>query len=444
MDDYIYSVSEISAVIKQILISAPPLQDVWIKGEVSRFNYSSQGHLYFNLKDESCIMPCVMWKDQVQLLKFKLEDGIKIVVNGNVSSYERQGIYQIRVAEIIQEGKGDLFIAFEKLKKKLSEEGLFDEKHKKPIPKFVKTVGLVTSEDGAAVRDMIKILRSGYPSINIILRPCLVQGDSASNDISNAIAELNDYGNVDVIIVGRGGGSIEDLWAFNEEKTARAIYASKIPVISAVGHEIDYTIADFVADRRAATPTEAGTIIVNNYKELVQSIENSIETIEETIDSRFRVCRDSLTKISRSVAFRKPYERINNLSQQVDDIMGLINRNFRELPGKWSLLVEKSRQSLLRYNPEEKIKNYGQTLSSVGKNLEKNALNYLKAKQDSSKSLLEKLQALSPYAVLNRGYSMTMKKGKLLKSTKDLTAGDDIETRFSDGIVASRVTDKSQ
>lgn len=249
------SVTDATRMIKTLLETTLPM--MWIEGEISNFTHHSSGHMYFSLKDPTSQISCVMWKGRNRSMHFRPQDGMKVLVNGRVTVYERRGNYQLDVWQMLPGGVGALQQAFEQLKIRLSEEGLFDEKYKRPLPKYPRRIGIVTSPTGAAIRDLHSVLSRRWPSAELILRPALVQGTGAAEDIARAIEEFNEYGEVDVLIVGRGGGSLEDLWAFNEEVVARAIFHSKLPIISAVGHEIDFTIADFVADLRAATPSAA-------------------------------------------------------------------------------------------------------------------------------------------------------------------------------------------
>jgi len=264
MEEKIYTVSELTREIKQVLETGFPC--LWVEGEISNFKRHSSGHLYFTLKDENSQIRCAMWRYRANDLIFRPEDGMKVLVQGNLQVYEPGGYYQIIVQQVQPAGVGELQLAFEQLKKKLYAEGLFDEAHKKPIPIFPERIGVITSPTGAAIRDIISVITRRFPIAQIILAPVRVQGPGAKEEIVQAIQDFNEFGEVDVLIVGRGGGSLEDLWAFNEEVVARAIFTSKIPIISAVGHEIDFSISDFVADRRAPTPSAAAEMAVPDRK----------------------------------------------------------------------------------------------------------------------------------------------------------------------------------
>ncbi len=253
MDRHIYTVSSLTHEIKMLLETSFPR--LWVEGEISNYKAHSSGHIYFTLKDENAQIRCAMWRFKAGELLFRLEDGLKVIVEADIQVYEKSGNYQLIVQQLQPAGIGALQLAFEQLKQRLRAEGLFDEAHKKPLPTFPERVGVITSPTGAAIRDIISVVHRRFPAVQLILYPVRVQGEGAAEEIVHAIKDFNEFKEVDVLIVGRGGGSLEDLWAFNEEKVARAIYASRIPVVSAVGHEVDFSISDFVADRRAATPT---------------------------------------------------------------------------------------------------------------------------------------------------------------------------------------------
>ncbi|MBR4173565.1 MAG: exodeoxyribonuclease VII large subunit, partial [Clostridia bacterium] len=283
MEPLIATVSQLNSYMKRLIESQEPISDIWIKGEISNFKEHYSGHLYITLKDDGGVLKAVMFKSAAQNLTFKPEDGMRVLARGRVGVYEQSGTYQLYINEMTPDGVGELYIAYEKLKKRLQEEGLFDDSHKKPIPKYPERVGVVTATTGAAVRDIINVITRRYPYCEIIIYPSLVQGAGAKENIVEAIEYFNENNLCDTLIVGRGGGSIEDLWAFNEEIVARAIYASKIPIISAVGHETDFTIADFVADLRAPTPSAAAEIAVPSQIELAAAIsgmESRIKTAE--------------------------------------------------------------------------------------------------------------------------------------------------------------------
>jgi exodeoxyribonuclease VII large subunit len=348
----------------------------------------ASGHLYFTLKDEGAQIAAICWRSRVASLRFEPEDGMKVIARGSITVYPPRGNYQLDVVTLQPVGVGALQLAFEKLKKKLQEEGLFDPAHKKPIPQFPRSIGIVTSSTGAAIHDIMTVIERRFPVVELILRPVQVQGEGAAEDIACAIRDFNSYGEVDVLIVGRGGGSLEDLWAFNEEIVARAIYNSKIPIISAVGHEIDFTIADFVADLRAPTPSAAGELVVPDRTKLLETLDNIFYTLKRRIRETIELSRNRVQNILTSYAFGKPLEMIRFYSQRADE-------------------AERG----LKLKMEHKI-----TLINEGLN-----------------SQHKQLLALSPEIVLKRGYSIIWKDGESIRSSKQLLQGENITIQFYDG-----------
>ncbi|HKZ21654.1 MAG TPA: exodeoxyribonuclease VII large subunit [candidate division Zixibacteria bacterium] len=390
----IYTVSEITREVKALLeLNLPTL---WIEGEISNFIHHSSGHRYFTLKDENAQIKSVLWRDIGDFLRFEIEDGMKVVVYGNISVYEKQGQYQFYVEDILPAGLGKLELAFRQLKEKLFKEGLFEEEHKKPIPEFPQTIGIVTSPTGAAIQDMIHILHRRMPSVEIILNPVKVQGDGAAREIAQAIKDFNQLQNVDVIIVGRGGGSLEDLWAFNEEIVARAIYASEIPVVSAVGHEIDFTIADLVADLRAPTPSAAAELVVRDRREVVTQIKNLTQSLIEYQLSQIQEAKIRVKTAVESYGMKKPWDILTQKGQRIDEL----------------------------------VKNMGWLVNQSVKNSKQNLAN-----------LMGKLNALSPLSILERGYSVCYKlpELKLVKDVDKLKLEDSVEVRLHKGKFKGKV-----
>ena len=398
---HIYSVWEITRYIKQKLDSDELLRDIYVKGELSNVSQPTSGHVYFTLKDEYAELRCVMFRDRNALLKFTLEDGMSVIVRGHISVYEKRGKYQLYVEELQESGIGELYRAFEQLKKKLKDEGMFDAAYKKPIPAIPRTIGIITSPTGAAIRDMINITRRRFPHVHILLAPVAVQGEEAAPQIVNAIKLMNRVNSelmkVDVLVVGRGGGSIEELWAFNEESVARAIFASEIPVISAVGHETDFTIADFVADRRAATPSEAAELVVPDKRQIEKNLSAFELQLRQNIYKMIEEQRRRLESIEKNVLFRTPTERINQYRQTVDEL-------------KRTLIAE--------------------------------VIHRVQLHKKELQALTGKLDALSPRAILERGYSICLKEQKVVRSVMDITTGDMLRVLFQDGEVISEVKEK--
>lgn len=393
----IATVTQINNYIKAVIDKTPVLQNIWIKGEISNFKHHSSGHLYLTLKDGGSVLKAVMFKNAAMMLRFKPEDGTKVLARGRISVYEAGGQYQMYIEEMEAEGTGDLYAKFEELKKRLGEEGLFDDSKKKQIPLFPETIGIVTSPTGAAIRDMINVLRRRCPMVRVIIYPCLVQGDNAAQSISEGIKYFNEKRPVDVIIAGRGGGSIEDLWAFNEEITARSVADSVIPVISAVGHEVDFTICDFVADLRAPTPSAAAELAVPDITELEKRI--------DTAQGRM------------SVLLR------NKLDTQKRQLELLSNRS-----------------SLMQFG--KALMDRGQTVDLL---LDRCAMAYKNKTSVAEKhltALLGKLSALSPLNVFERGYCSASKDGKTVNKISDIDNGDNIVLRLTDGEVDCNVTER--
>ena len=396
---HIATVTQINNYIKALMEQVPVLQNVWIKGEISNFKLHSSGHIYLTLKDGNAVLKAVMFRSAAQGLKFKPSDGAMVIARGRISVYEAGGQYQLYIEEMEAEGTGDLYAKFEQLKKQLSEEGLFDESRKQKIPEFPTTIGIVTSPTGAAIRDMINVIRRRYPVVKIIIYPCLVQGDTAAQSIVDGINFFNSKKSVDVIITGRGGGSIEDLWAFNEEITARAVADSNIPIISAVGHEVDFTICDFVADLRAPTPSAAAELAVPDIFELKKYIETSKTRISVLLKNR-----------------------LDTAVRQLD------------------LLT--SRSSLTQFN--RGISDKSQTIDLLA---ERCCLAYKNRTQSCLKQfemLCGKLSALSPIAVFERGYCSASKNGKSINSISAIENGDMIKLRLIDGELDCSVTDRRE
>lgn len=385
MEPRVATVSQINGYVKKILDHNIILNNVWVKGELSNFKRHYSGHLYITLKDEGGVLKAVMFRGAAATLAFEPADGMKVLARGRVSVYEAGGAYQLYIEEMIPDGVGELYIAYEQLKKQLADEGLFDERHKKPIPKFPKAVGVVTAPTGAAVRDIINVITRRYPMAEIILYPAKVQGTGAAQSVVKAIEYFNATREVDTLIVGRGGGSIEDLWAFNEEITARAIYASEIPVISAVGHETDFTIADFVADLRAPTPSAAAEIAVPSTPELAARITADKSRIQQSIVSRIEGGRLLLKRFK----MRTPKDRIDEYSLRVD-------------------AMTRSMENSLKMKTMSLRRRFAAQAA--------------------------KLDALSPLQTLSRGYAIpTREDGTVIRSVGEVKSGDEFTLRLKDG-----------
>ncbi len=346
----IFSVSEITSSIKGFLEDNIPT--IWIQGEISNFKAHYSGHYYFTLKDKGAQISALMWKTRTFELDFDLQDGMLVNALGNIRVYEKGGRYQLDVIRMQPAGLGALQAAFEKLKEKLNAEGLFDEIHKKPFPKFPQIIGIVTSETGAALQDILNILSRRAPHIQIIIRPAKVQGDGAAGEIAKAVDEFNEYGKCDLLIVGRGGGSLEDLWAFNEEETARAIFNSRIPVISAVGHEIDFTIADFTADLRAPTPSAAAELAVPDYVELRDRIISLQDFIINRVWLNIKQLRERIISLLRSYGLRKPEDLIKQHALTVDELDNRLTKAYKNIFNVDKELIKQLNFRLLNLSPK--------------------------------------------------------------------------------------------
>lgn len=395
MERKIFSVSEINQLIKHVLDSVPQFADLCIRGEISNYKVYPSGHHYFTLKDAEGAIRCVMFRSQAMKLRFRPENGMKVLAVGRIAVFPRDGAYQLYCDALTPDGVGDLHVAFEQLKEKLWQEGLFDENHKKPLPQYPKTIALVTSPSGAAVHDMIRILCRRYPVAKVKLLPVRVQGVEAPQEIVSAIRYANRHTVADVMIVGRGGGSIEDLWAFNDERVARAIYDSEIPIISAVGHEPDMTIADYVADVRAATPSHAAEIAVPDSVELLQRIQTLRLQMLRAQNSKLELMRKQLETLSGNRVLTDP------------------------------MAVVEDKQMLLGH---------------LQKDLYHASLAALNEPQHKLSSLAASLDALSPLKVLGRGYAFVENEsGEILRSVKKISVGDQITATLADGKVACTV-----
>ena len=397
MAQQVITVTQINEYIRNMMDRDPLLNNLAIKGEISNYKVYPSGHHYFSLKDEGGALRCVMFKGSAIRLRFRPENGMKVIAMGKISVFPRDGAYQLYCTCLVLDGIGDLYAAFEQLKTKLAAQGLFDPAHKKPLPKYPGTIGIVTSEAGAAVHDMLRILRKRYPLTRVILIPVRVQGVEAPGEIASAIAYANHFRLADLLIVGRGGGSIEDLWAFNEEIVARAIFASNIPVISAVGHEPDVTISDFVADLRAATPSNAAELAVPDRQSLEQNLDSMAMAMATVLNRQIRAARQHLDILSNSAALQSPD--------------GYLQQRHKSLKLLQNRLITAQNQCINRNNQR-----------------------YI--------ALTAKLDAMSPLKVLSRGYAIAQtEENAVVRSVSQVQCGDQLHISFSDGTLSSTVTD---
>jgi exodeoxyribonuclease VII large subunit len=388
----IISVTDLTRRIKGVLERG--FNEVWVQGEISNCKLHTSGHMYFTLKDEGAQLSAVMWRSRVAQMLFRPNDGMKVIVRGNITVYEPRGNYQIDCLQLQPVGTGELQLAFDRLKQKLSAEGLFDEAHKKPLPAYPQKIGIVTSPTGAAIQDMLNVLSRRFPGLEVIVAPVKVQGIGAADEIAQAIRDLNTVSGIDVIIVGRGGGSLEDLWAFNEEVVARAIYSSGIPIISAVGHEIDFSISDFVADLRAPTPSAAAELVVKDKNEIIDILRNYSYTIQNLTVSRIQSSKERVHTLVGSYSFNKPLDLFRQRGQMVDDLERRLHQSF--------------------------VHRFGMV-------------------RQQSQSLAKRIQSVDPQLTLKRGYTIVYRGQKIVPAAADVSENDRLTIRFHDGSAESIV-----
>jgi exodeoxyribonuclease VII large subunit len=372
------------------------LSAVWVEGEISNFKHHSSGHIYLTLKDESAQISAAFFSQYQRGLKFQLKDGLKVLAFCRVSIYEARGQYQLYIERVEPQGVGALQLAFQQLKERLAKEGLFNEERKRAIPRFPKTVGVITSPTGAAIHDILNVVNRRFCGTHVLLCPVKVQGDGAASEIAAAIEIMNEQAEADVLIVGRGGGSLEDLWAFNEEPVARAVFGSRIPVISAVGHESDWTICDLVADLRAPTPSAAAELVVASGLELEERLRDRKERLDYAVSGIFERCQDELSNLASSAAFRQPQYLLDQFTGRVDDL-------GRQMASRLASLTDSKKQGF--------------------------------------QGIMGRLNALNPLAILERGYSVSFdEKGDIVKNVRQVSEGDLLRTRLHKGSVVSKVT----
>lgn len=392
------------------------LKHVLIKGEISNFKAHTTGHYYFSLKDETSKINAIMFRTNTSKLKFQPVDGMKVLVTGRITVYEATGGYQIYVEDMMEDGIGNLYIAFEQLKEQLSKEGLFRAEHKKAIPKIPERIGIITAPTGAAIRDILSTIKRRFPLCTTILFPSLVQGENAASDIAKNIQWAEDF-DLDVLIIGRGGGSIEDLWPFNEEVVARAIYHCTIPTISAVGHEVDFTISDFVADLRAPTPTGAAELAVPNIVDLSKHLDQLKIRLNESVLKKVNYLKLYVESVKNSFVIKNPMIMYESRKQQIDLFSQAATRAIQKKLETKLFLMEKIKHSFILTNPEQ----------------------LYKEKKLKFFNVIEKLELVSPMNVLKRGYSLVYSEEKVVQSVQQLTPQEQIKVKLQDGTVYSTV-----
>jgi len=429
--EHIFTVSQVTQEIKGLLEGH--FSELWVEGEVSNVRIPPSGHIYFTLKDEWSQIRAVIFRGQAGLLRFIPEDGLHVICHGGISVYEPRGEYQLILDSVEPKGVGALQVAFEQLKNRLDAEGFFDAEHKKSLPLLPGRIGIVTSPSGAAIRDMLQIIHRRFPNVEIVIYPVRVQGIESPPEIAQAIRDLNDRGEVEVIIVGRGGGSLEDLWAFNDERVAKAIFESRIPIVSAVGHETDFTIADFVADMRAPTPSAAAELVVREKTQLLRSIQSLNLRMIRSMERQVEFLWEKLGQGRRGLV--DPRRRMERFWERLDDLSRRLSSG-----GNWLVVASRNRTdtlrgSLLFRNPLQKVEGYGVTVSHLNKELSGAVQRALHERSNRVGKLLSGLDNLSPLSILKRGYSITRKfpSNEIVKEAHAVARGERVKVKLYRG-----------
>ena len=440
----VLTVGELTLEVRQLLEKG--IGRIWVTGEVTNLRAQSSGHIYFTLKDADSQLSCVLFRNEARANREMLQDGRKVVLQGDVTVYEPRGQYQLRVMAVESQGVGALQLAFEKLKQKLNAEGLFAPERKRPLPRYAQRIGLVTSPTGAAIRDVLHVVRRRHPGLEIVLAPCRVQGQGAAEEVADAIKLLNEFSGsaeaeLDLILVTRGGGSLEDLWAFNEEAVARAIFESDVPVVSAVGHEIDFTIADFVADLRAATPSAAAEIITEGFFSSIEFVAAAGDRLRQLARRRLEDKRDEFEQLAQRRARAHPRRRVEEWLQRLDDAESGLMRRAKQGVRDQNVAVRNLRERLGRLRPRQILQQRRELWQLAARQLEELARRQLQMRQRELAALEARLRLLGPQQVLARGYSITTDaaSGKVIRSATETRRGQVLKTRLKSGEVKSLV-----
>jgi exodeoxyribonuclease VII large subunit len=449
----ILTVSELTARVRRLM--EQNIGEIWVTGEVSNLRAQSSGHIYFTLKDNGAQLSCVLFRSEVVPHREYLKDGQKLNIQGLLTVYESRGQYQLLVRAVELQGIGALQVAFERLKRKLQAEGLFAQERKRPLPKYPQRIGLVTSSTGAAIRDVLHVITRRHPGLEIIFAPCRVQGEGAAHEIAWALQLLNEWSlglawrdrpllidpsrRLDLVLLTRGGGSLEDLWAFNEEIVARAIYQSAIPVVSAVGHEIDFTISDFVADLRAATPSAAAEIITEGAFASRRTVAEAAEHLKQMLAERLKHARDDIDALIARLARVHPRRVLNDKLQYLDELSGSLLRCLKHGHRHWRVAWQNLRQRLARERPGLSLQQRRQTLQELNRRLRNRWSSCFSMSSSATAALAARLRLLSPENVLARGYSITQDRatGRIIRRAAEVKAGQKLRTRLSQGEVES-------
>jgi exodeoxyribonuclease VII large subunit len=434
------TVSELTLRLKAALEEAFPA--VWVEGEISNLRTPGSGHAYFTLKDEGAQLSAVLFRGRGRRVRFDLEDGMQVLAFGGLDVYAARGQYQLVVEMMEPKGLGALQLAFEQLKRKLAAEGLFDEGRKRPLPAFPRVIGVVTSPTGAAIRDILNIIGRRFGDLCILIAPVRVQGDEAPGEIVQALANLQEVPDLDVVILGRGGGSIEDLWAFNDEDVARAIAACRVPVISAVGHETDFTIADFVADLRAPTPSGAAELVVREKLAVVETLAGLYARLRQAATAEVAAYRERVEFLSRRRVLTDPARALRDLHRRLDELQGRLRLGLRSSRRQIRHRVALATGALRRSNPFARIAGGAALLAQLRGRLVASATHSMKASRSRFAETVGRLESLSPLGVLARGYSLTrLPSGAVVRSAGQVAVGDPLEILLHQGALGARVTD---
>lgn len=436
-------ISDLNEYVKIMFDENSFLRKIYLKGEISNFKNHTRGHLYFTLKDETSRISAVMFYNKALSLKFKPEDGMNVLVEGRISCYPAQGTYQIYVESMEMDGLGNLYIEYEKLKKKLASEGLFDEKFKKPIPKYPQKIGIITAPTGAAIRDILSTIKRRYPICETILFPSLVQGASAAPEIVRQIKRANEY-DLDVLICGRGGGSIEDLWAFNEESVARAIFESKIPIISAVGHEVDFTIADFVADLRAPTPTGAAEMAVPTKYDIENLLKEKKSRLNTLIKNNLKSRIEKVKSLKTSFVLKNPMSLYELKEQKLDTLMDVLNKNIQKKIADNEVKLNAIKNSFVLKQPLASFEITKNNLENYQVKINEYMKRFLEKKEHETTLLVNTLKLVNPLNILDKGYSLVAKENKIIKDSSDLKIDDKINIKLKKGEIIAVVKEKKE
>ena len=436
----VYTVSELTASIKTTLEEGFPM--VWVEGEISNLRTPGSGHAYFTLKDEGAQISAVLFRGRGRRVRFELEDGMQVLAFGGLDVYAARGQYQLVVEMMEPKGLGALQLAFEQLKRKLEAEGLFEESRKRPLPAFPRVIGIVTSPTGAAIRDMLNIIGRRFADLHILITPVRVQGDEAPGEIVQALVHLQEIANLDVIIVGRGGGSIEDLWAFNDERVARALAACRVPVISAVGHETDFTIADFVADLRAPTPSGAAELVVREKLAVMETLADLYARLKQAMTAEVGARRERVDFLLRRRVLTDPARALRDIYRRLDDLQGRLRLGLRASQRHITHRVALATGALRSRNPLSRIAAASALLSQLRVRLASSATHNAKTSRARFAELVGRLESLSPLGVLARSYSVTrLPSGEVVRSATQVGVGDALEILLHQGALGARVTE---